>query len=295
LRCIHCGESAGLRREHPACRERHDAAVAQFPGFFVKYLASPMPPDKFRTLAEEIASGAHIRGDAFKAVCADGLKAMIAAATADDGLKPEDSAHIATLAETFGIDLNAVPDAGSRLTKASMLRDLKEGRLPTGIEIEGPVQLNLQREEAVVWVFNGVACYSLARGDKVTHRQNSAPATITMRINGNTVSTRPAGLDAPAKSPPTKKSAQPTAGSEEGTLGLALEGTGDLVLTNRHLCFLSDVFALRIPVRHIVALVPHRDGLRVLRDNTDGQPQTFVVDDPPFAASAITLLSRLQG
>jgi hypothetical protein len=295
LRCIHCGESAGLRREHPACRERHDAAVAQFPGFFVKFLASPMPPDKFRALAEEIATGANIRGDAFKAVCTDGLKAMVTAAIAGDEIKPEDNTHIATLAETFGIDLNAVPGAGSRLTKASVLRDLKEGRLPTGIEIEGPVQLNLERDEAVVWVFNGVACYSLARGDNVTHRQNLAPATITMRVNGNKISTRPAGPDAPAKPTPSKKSQPAAADGPEGTQGLALEGTGDLVLTNRYLSFLSDAFARRIPLRHIVALVPHRDGLRVLRDNADGQPQTFVVDDPPFAASAITLLHRLPG
>jgi hypothetical protein len=292
LRCIFCGESAGLRREHPACRERHDAAVAQFPGFFVKYLASPMPPDKFRVLAEEIATGANIRGDAFKAVCTDGLKAMVAAAIAGDEIKPEDNTHIATLAETFGIDLNAVPDAGARLTKASVLRDLKENRLPTGIELEGPVQLNLERDEALVWVFNGVACYSLARGDQATHRQNLAPATITMRINGNRLSTRAAGPDAPAKPTPIRK---PQPAADEGTQGLAFEGTGDLVLTNKHLSFLSDGFASRIPLRHIVALVPHRDGLRVLRDSANGQPQTFVVDDPPFAASAITLLNRLPG
>jgi hypothetical protein len=116
-----------------------------------------------------------------------------------------------------------------------------------------------------------------------------------MRINGSKVPTHPVGVEAPAKSASGKKSSPPAAGNDEGTQGLALEGTGDLVLTNRHLNFLSDAFALRIPLRDIVALVPHRDGLRVLRDNADGQPQTFVVDDPPFAASAITLLNRLQG
>ena len=70
-------------------------------------------------------------------------------------------------------------------------------------------------------------------------------------------------------------------------------GTGDLVLTNRHLSFLSNAIALKIALRHIVALVPHADGLRVMRDEASGRPQTFVVDDPAFAAAAITLLNRL--
>jgi hypothetical protein len=140
LRCIHCGEPSGLlRRQHAACRERHDAAIGQFPGFFVKFMASPMPLDKFRALADEIATGARIRGEEFKAVCAGGIEAMVVAATASGELTPEDSAHITTLAEAFGVDLHALPRAGLRLAKASVLRELKEGKLPAGIDVEGPV------------------------------------------------------------------------------------------------------------------------------------------------------------
>src|SRR5262245_33266671 len=99
-RCVHCGEQAGLlRREHAACRERHDAAVGQFRGFFVKYLASPMPPDKFRALADDVAARAYIRGEEFKAVCASGIEAMVEAATTGGELKPEDRTHVTTLAE----------------------------------------------------------------------------------------------------------------------------------------------------------------------------------------------------
>ena len=166
-RCVHCGESSGLlRREHAACRERHDAAVGQFPGFFVKYLASPMSPDKFRVLADDVAAGAYIRGEEFKTVCVSGIEAMVEAATTDGELKPEDRAHIASLAEVFGIDLFELPRAGARLAKASVLGELKDGKLPAGIELDGPALLNLERDEAVVWVFNNVTCYSLARGDK---------------------------------------------------------------------------------------------------------------------------------
>ena len=86
-RCVHCGESSGLlRREHAACRERHDTAVGQFPGFFVKYLASPMSPDKFRVLADDVAAGAYIRGEEFKTVCVSGIEAMVEAATTDGEL-----------------------------------------------------------------------------------------------------------------------------------------------------------------------------------------------------------------
>jgi hypothetical protein len=300
-RCVHCGEQAGrLRREHAACRERHDNALAQFPNFFVKYLASPMPPDKFRALAEEIAAGAFIRGDEFKEVCAGGLKAMIETATTAGELKPDDNAHIATLAETFGIDLHALKGAGERLIKASLLRDLRDGRLPADIRLDGPVVLNLERDEAVVWVFNQVACYSVARSDKpATHSQHVGRSHLTMRMNG--FKAVASASDTSAKVPPEnapetraakRSSARPDASSDERTQGLALDGTGDLVLTNRHLCFLSDSTVLKIPLRAIVAVVPHADGLRVMRDEASGKPQTFVVDDPSFAATAIALLNR---
>jgi hypothetical protein len=49
---------------------------------------------------------------------------------------------------------------------------------------------------------------------------------------------------------------------------------------------------LKIALRHIVALVPHADGLRAIRDEGGGRPQTFVIDDPSFAAAAIALLNR---
>ncbi len=296
LRCVHCGEPAGLlRREHPACRERHDSAVAQFPGFFVKYLTSPMPPEKFRALAEEVAAGAYIRGDEFKKVCAGGITAMIDAATTAGELKPDDDAHIATLAEIFGIDVHGLKDAGSRLAKASVLRALKAGKLPTEAGLDGPAMLNLERDESVVWVFNKVACYSLARGDKpATHSQHVGRSGLTMRMNGfKAVATEPVSGPRAESAEKTKSGGRGASRNEEPTQGLALDGTGDLVLTSKHLCFLSDSTALKIPLQAIVAVVPHADGLRVMRDERSGRPQTFVVDDPSFAATAITLLNRL--
>ena len=180
----------------------------------MKFMASPMPPDKFRALADEIATGAHIRGEEFKAVCAGGIEAMVVAATAGGELTPEDSAHITTLAQAFGVDLHALPSAGLRLAKASVLRELKEGKLPAGIDVEGPVILNLERDESVVWVFNDVACYSIARGDKAaTHSQQVGHASVTMRMNGFKAppasAPNPVSLPGDAGNKSKKKSARP--------------------------------------------------------------------------------------
>jgi hypothetical protein len=219
---------------------------------------------------------------------------MIEAATSGGALKPEDDAHITTLAETFGVDLQSLKD-GARLAKAAVLRELKDGKLPAAIHLDGPVLLNLERSETVVWVFNQVACYSIARGDKpATHSQHVGRAGLTMRMNGFKAVAGEAGDGASAESASRKKSgARRSDPKDERTQSLALDGTGDLVLTSKHLCFVSDSMALKIPLRAIVAVVPHADGLRVMRDEGSGKPQTFVVDDPSFAASAITLLNRL--
>jgi hypothetical protein len=118
-----------------------------------------------------------------------------------------------------------------------------------------------------------------------------------MRMNGFKAppgsAPNPASFPGDAGNTSKKKSARPADATDEASQPLALDGTGDLVLTNRHLSFLSDAIALKIALRHIVALVPHTDGLRVMRDEASGRPQTFVVDDPAFAAAAITLLNRL--
>ena len=263
----------------------------------MKYLASPMPPDKFRALADDVAVRAHIRGEEFKAVCASGIEAMVEAATTGGELKPEDRTHVTTVAEVFGIDVNDLPHAGGRLAKASVLGELKDGKLPAGIELDGPALLNLERDEAVVWVFNNVTCYSLARGDKAaTHSQQIRRAGVTMRMNGyKAPSTRESDPQSPGNASATDKSKSPrhAEATDDGSQALALDGVGDLVLTNRNLSFLSDTIALKIALRHIVALVPHADGLRVMRDEGSGRPQTFVIDDPSFAATAITLLNRL--
>ena len=157
--------------------------------------------------------------------------------------------------------------------------------------------LNLERDESVVWVFNDVACYSIARSDKAaTHSCRLVIASVTIRMNGFKRRRRRAKSGfAPgdARQHEQKKSARRADATDEASQPLALDGTGDLVLTNRHLSFLSDAIALKIALRHIVALVPHTDGLRVMRDEASGRPQTFVVDDPAFAAAAITLLNRL--
>jgi hypothetical protein len=118
-----------------------------------------------------------------------------------------------------------------------------------------------------------------------------------MRMNGFRAppasAPNPVSLPGDAGNKSKKKSARRADAADEASQPLALDGTGDLVLTNRHLSFLSDAIALKIALRHIVALVPHTDGLRVMRDEASGRPQTFVVDDPAFAAAAITLLNRL--
>src|SRR5262245_32577764 len=144
-----------------------------------------MPPDKFRALADEIATGAFIRGDEFNRVCAGGIKAMVEAATTGGDLKDEDRTHIAALVETFGIDLHALEDAGARLVKAAVWRDLRGGKLPADIRLDGPAVLSLQCNECVVWVFISVAWYSVARSDRAaTHRQQVGRSVLTMRMNG---------------------------------------------------------------------------------------------------------------
>ncbi len=46
--------------------------------------------------------------------------------------------------------------AYSKVVKAAVLRDLMSGILPTRAKIEGQVPFNFQKNEQVIWLFNGV-------------------------------------------------------------------------------------------------------------------------------------------
>jgi hypothetical protein len=50
---------------------------------------------------------------------------------------------------------------------------------------------------------------------------------------------------------------------------------------------------LKIPIKKILSVMPHSDGLQIMREGERATPQIFKLDDPAFAADAIARLNQL--
>jgi hypothetical protein len=58
--------------------------------------------------------------------------------------------------------------------------------------------------------------------------------------------------------------------------------------------FLSPFKTFKLPARKIVAIEPYSDGLSISRDGINAKPAIFTLDDPWFAANAISRLNQLE-
>ena len=164
--CVFCGQPSGfLRRQHKACREIHDRATINIPDFFVKALGSPIGASRFRELTEKIAGENFVPEKEFRQLAISGLQKMIDAAFSV-GMTMEEDQRISTMCNAFEIRENDLGSAGIRLAKAQILRHLGEGEFPKKTHVD-EVPINLEHEESLIWLFNGVTYYTTRTRDSI--------------------------------------------------------------------------------------------------------------------------------
>lgn len=276
--CIYCGCAAGLfRRQHEICRQRHDDTENKILDFFAKALTSLISPLRFRELTEQLARASYIRDAEYRQIILRGFSSFVDAALSDDALSESDESRFYELLNAFGLGPTEFREAVSvhRLFKASILRQLGEGKLPSlkvSIStISGDNPINLEPDEKIIWVLNDVT-YSTARTQYVGVSQG-----VSLRVTKGVYYRFGVYAGAPDQTEYVSKS-----------------GTGYFVMTNRNVYFLSPLKVLKIPIRKIVAIVPRSDGLSISRDGVSAKPAIFTLDDPSFVANAIRRLSQIE-
>ena len=146
--CIYCGNPVGfLRRRHRECREHHDLAATRIPEFFVKALDSSISVSRFRDLAGEVARSHYVKHDEFRTLAVVGLDQVVNIILADGILTEAEDNRVRELAHAFGLGLDDIGEAGRKLKKAEILRDLSAGRLPSSLTVKGLPPLNLELGE----------------------------------------------------------------------------------------------------------------------------------------------------
>ncbi len=270
--CIYCGEPRGLFRwSHKRCRGLHKTAATKIPEFFVKALESSIEPAKFRALAEEVARTHYVDNGDFRKLTIRGLVATIDTAFKEHGLSEHDDNRIAGLCNAFGIAANELGPAGMRFAKAEILRGLDEQRLPSKIKVDN-MSINLERNEGVIWLFNGVNYYTV----RSRTRYVGGSSGISIRVMKGVYYRVGSYHSHPIK-----------------TQFLSDEGRGIFVIASHNVYFWSPRKAMKIPSKKIVSVVPYSDGLQIMRDGANAAPHIFKLDDPAFAVDVIARLNQL--
>jgi hypothetical protein len=162
--------------------------------------------------------------------------------------------------------------AYSKVVKAAVLRDLMSGILPTRAKIEGQVPFNFQKNEQVIWLFNGVDYLE----DKTRTEHVGRSSGISIRV---------------AKGVYYRVGAfrgHPVSSTERVHID-----TGMMAVTNKHLYFGGGRKSLRVPYAKIVSFIPYSDGVGIIRDAANAKPQVFVTGDGWFTYNLLANVSQI--
>lgn len=173
----------------------------------------------------------------------------------------------------LSVDELSKSEAYSKLAKGLILREILNGILPKRIRVTNQVPFNLQKNETLIWLINGVDYYT----DKVRREYVGRTQGVSLRIMKG-VYYRLGGFK----------------GHPVDTVEKIYLGKGILGFTNKHLYFFNSNNSLRIRYDKIISVSPSTDGFTILKDGVTAKPQSFIDGDGWFSYNLITNLSQID-
>lgn len=260
--CRYCGLPAGLLRSvHEACKQKLQTVVAS-------YLSGNGSPSELDVVAGEIkAAGPKAQDDFVDTWC----KAVTLALN-DGVLSSDEESRLVSAANRLGVTQAELDRRGiyTQLIKAAVLREVLEGKIPERVQVEG-LGINLQKSERIVWLFGGTEYLTF----KTTRTYKGSSHGLSIRIMKG-VYYRPSVFQA-----------TPVQSTE-----LVSHGTGDFVVTNKHVYFMGRSKTFRIPYQKIVAFEPYQDGIGLQRAAATAKPERFKTGDGWFTYNLVMNLAQ---
>jgi hypothetical protein len=235
-----------------------------------RYFGSDIEPERFVDLLRQLGQQAHIDEPTLRQFVKDAISKRIQVEAA---LPPRhDLDRAAGLIKFVG--LHDWSRMRLRLAQANILQRIDEGLLPGNVRLVGPVPLNLEAGEAIVYVFNGVSRYSMHSHSRYVGGSSGVSFRIARGVYYRVGGSR---------------------GHSIRTERLARDGTGDLVVTTKNVIFLAATGPTKIPAKKIVSVQTLSDGIVVLRDGVHAKQEIYSLPDPWFAGQLISRSGRLNG
>jgi len=260
-----------LHWAHNDCAAAHERSLKSIPSFLSQALTSGVSPNQLNAGVKEAAKIGYVSPQELTSTLATSFGNLVNEALADKFLPAEEEHRILELWNGLGLSDRDFDQYRLKLTKAAILRDLSEGRVPNRIQIDGLLQpFNLGNNESLL--FKNARYYE--------------PKTRTRYVGGSSgVSIR------------VVKGVSFRVGNYRGeriqNTEMTDAGSGLLAITNINLYFAGGAASLRVKLKKIASVDLYTDGIRIWRDVQNAKPQVFLVDDPQFAAALISFASKL--
>lgn len=273
-KCKYCGKDAGLLRGvHKECDQVHLQGWQQIHERVLDTIAKGSA-GTIKMGVEDLARRSYISAAELNSICTVAWQSGVEQALADHVLSRQEEDVLVDVKKVLCLDEKQLEANGtlSKLVKAAVIRELLEGKIPQRVKIVGQVPFNLEKNEVIVWLFNGVNYY-----EEITY-------TTYQGSNSGFGSRVGKGLYFGTGS---------FAGNAVTATGMALADNGSLAATDKNVYFAGGRKAFRIPYGEIVAFKPYLDGIGIQRDGQSAKPQIFQMQDGWFVNNLVTNLANI--
>ncbi len=147
------------------------------------------------------------------------------------------------------------------------------GVIPKRIEIDGPMPFVLQKNESLVWFFKNTHLYLQKTRKEYLGQSSGVSVRVAKGVYFRTSSFR---------------------GNPVERVSTEREDVGLMAITSKHVMFSGSRKHLRIPLKKIVVLLPHNDGIGIQTDAASAKPMLFKNQDGWFSYNLLANLVRLD-
>jgi len=273
--CKYCGQNAGLFKSvHKECVTAYETGKVSIVDMIGLAICEGAD---FKTLEAEVskvAAKSYIKPDELSELYCLGFDKSIESFLEDGVVTVEEEQKIENFKNHFTFPDDVLDKRGSlqRLVKSLILRDIFENKMPSRLNISGDLPFLLQKDENVIWLFQGVECYEQRTKTTYEGRSQGVSVRIAKGLYYRTGSFK---------------------GNPVMSEHAVLLGTGIIALTNKNLYFGSDSKTFKTPYNKLISITPYSDGIGMQKDGVSAKPQIFKPLDGWFAYNLISNLSSL--
>lgn len=280
--CKYCGKPAGfLRAKHPECEAEHfkRESIIQSgrQSIIDAVLHSIKSSDNFDSLdnaVSQIEQSSFLPSSERKVHLINGWEKAVDNFLEDGILDVKEETRLVQFKEHFNLSQSELDKNGAltRITKAAVLRDVLDGKIPQRMSLHGSLPINFQKGEQLIWAFT----QSSYLEDKTRRQYVGGSQGASIRIMKGVYYRVGAFKAKPV----------------DTTVRVHVD-TGWVAITNKNLYFAGSAKSLRIPFTKIVSFEPFNDGIGVMRDAATAKPQIFVTGDGWFTYNLVTNLAQI--